>query len=125
NPGHAQWFINQAKMKLQLPDDLEKEIESDKDSMLLDAFRRYQQEMAESNGVDFEDLILKVVDLFQKNAEVLKQYQERYQYVLIDEYQDTNHSQLMLVRLLGGGHKNVCVVGDEDQSIYSWRGAEI
>lgn len=125
NPGHAQWFINQAKMKLQLPADLEKELDSDRDSMLLDVFRRYQREMAESNGVDFEDLILKVVDLFQKRPDVLEQYQKRYQYVLIDEYQDTNYSQLMLVRLLGGAHKNVCVVGDEDQSIYSWRGAEI
>jgi len=77
------------------------------------------------NAVDFGDLLLLCLKLFQENPEVLKQYQRRFRYVLVDEYQDTNVAQYLWLRLLGQEHRNVCCVGDDDQSIYSWRGAEV
>ncbi|HEV3041861.1 MAG TPA: UvrD-helicase domain-containing protein [Candidatus Angelobacter sp.] len=85
----------------------------------------YRQELRKANALDFDDLLLEAVRLLQSSPEVRERYQRRYQYLLIDEYQDTNRPQYQLIKLLGGGHHNVCVVGDEDQSIYSWRGADI
>ncbi|HEV2989449.1 MAG TPA: UvrD-helicase domain-containing protein [Candidatus Angelobacter sp.] len=85
----------------------------------------YRQELRKANALDFDDLLLETVRLLQASPEVRERYQRRYQYLLIDEYQDTNRPQYQLIKLLGGGHHNVCVVGDEDQSIYSWRGADI
>jgi len=86
-------------------------------------FRRYEELLAESRALDFDDLLLRVVDLFQQAPEVLARYQERYRYLLVDEFQDTNVVQYTIVRLLGERYRNVCVVGDIDQSIYSWRAA--
>jgi DNA helicase-2/ATP-dependent DNA helicase PcrA len=77
------------------------------------------------NAVDFGDLLLHVVTIFQKHDDVLAQYQRRFKYILVDEYQDTNVAQYLWLRLLAGGHKNICCVGDDDQSIYGWRGAEV
>ncbi|GAB4326231.1 MAG: UvrD-helicase domain-containing protein [Candidatus Sumerlaeia bacterium] len=129
HPAQAQWFITQCKMKLQSPDAAEQELAGAPDdaqpALLVDIYRRYQNELEACSGLDFEDLIVRTVDLFRSRPEVLEQYQRRYQFILIDEYQDTNFSQFVLIRLLADAHKNVCVVGDEDQSIYSWRGAEI
>ena len=88
-------------------------------------FRRYQDELAKNNAMDFDDLLLEAVRLLRVSAEVRERYQRRYRYMLVDEYQDTNRPQYELMKLLAGEHKNVCAVGDEDQSIYSWRGAEI
>ncbi len=88
-------------------------------------FRAYQDELRKNNAVDFDDLLLEAVRLLKSSAEVRERYQRRYQYVLVDEYQDTNRPQYELMKLLAGEHKNVCAVGDEDQSIYSWRGADI
>ncbi len=88
-------------------------------------FRAYQDELRKNNAVDFDDLLLEAVRLLKASAEVRERYQRRYQYVLVDEYQDTNRPQYELMKLLAGEHKNVCAVGDEDQSIYSWRGADI
>ena len=85
----------------------------------------YQQRLRENNAVDFDDLLYLTVRLFEKDPEVLALYQERFLHVLVDEYQDTNRAQYRLVRLLTARHRNLCVVGDDDQSIYSWRGAEI
>lgn len=88
-------------------------------------FAEYRKELRKSNALDFDDLLLETVRLLQASGEVREKYNRRYQYLLIDEYQDTNRPQYELMKLLGGGHQNVCVVGDEDQSIYSWRGANI
>jgi len=88
-------------------------------------FKAYQAELLKNNAVDFDDLLLEAVRLLKASGEVRERYQRRYQYVLVDEYQDTNRPQYELMKLLAGEHKNVCAVGDEDQSIYSWRGADI
>ena len=88
-------------------------------------FDVYRKELAKNNAMDFDDLLLETVRLLKVSAETREKYQRRYRYLLIDEYQDTNRPQYELMRLLSGAHSNVCVVGDEDQSIYSWRGADI
>ena len=88
-------------------------------------FKAYQDELGRNNALDFDDLLLEAVRLLRASGEVRARYQRRYQYLLVDEYQDTNRPQYELMKLLAGEHKNVCAVGDEDQSIYSWRGADI
>jgi DNA helicase-2/ATP-dependent DNA helicase PcrA len=88
-------------------------------------FDAYRQELRKANALDFDDLLLEAVRLLKSSAEVRERYKRRYQYLLIDEYQDTNRPQYELIKLLAGAEHNVCVVGDEDQSIYSWRGADI
>jgi DNA helicase II / ATP-dependent DNA helicase PcrA len=95
------------------------------DKRLFDIFLEYESELHRSNAVDFGGLITGVIQLFKNFPEILKKYQEKYKYVLVDEYQDTNRAQFELVELLSHLHRNICVVGDEDQSIYSWRGADI
>ena len=88
-------------------------------------FRDYDKRLRKSNALDFDDLLIKSVEIFDKSPEVANRYSARYPYVMVDEYQDTNRQQYRLVRYLTSTHSNVCVVGDEDQSIYSWRGADI
>ncbi len=88
-------------------------------------YAAYQRRLLELNAVDFGDLLLHVVTIFQTHADVLAQYQRWFRYILVDEYQDTNVAQYLWLRLLAGGHKNICCVGDDDQSIYGWRGAEV
>ncbi|HEY6270418.1 MAG TPA: 3'-5' exonuclease, partial [Terriglobales bacterium] len=88
-------------------------------------FELYRKELRKANALDFDDLLLETVRLLKSSAEVRERYQRRYEYLLIDEYQDTNRPQYELIKLLAGARHNVCVVGDEDQSIYSWRGADI
>ncbi len=88
-------------------------------------FEGYRKELRKANALDFDDLLLEAVRLLKVSPEVRERYNRRYRYILIDEYQDTNRPQYELMKLLGGEHQNVCVVGDEDQSIYSWRGADI
>ena len=95
------------------------------DGKVLDLYQDYQARLQTLNATDFGDLLLLCLKLFQENPEVLKQYQRRFRYVLVDEYQDTNIAQYLWLRLLGQEHRNVCCVGDDDQSIYSWRGAEV
>ncbi|MBC7238200.1 MAG: UvrD-helicase domain-containing protein, partial [Chloroflexi bacterium] len=87
-------------------------------------FERYDELKAANNALDFDDLLLKTVELFVTHEEVLARYQRCYQFILVDEFQDTNRAQYELIRLLAGDRRNVFVVGDEDQSIYSWRGAD-
>lgn len=89
------------------------------------AYRIYQTLLKENNALDFDDLIYKTVQLFKTDTDVLDYYQEKFKYIMVDEYQDTNTSQYELVRLLSAKYKNICVVGDDDQSIYGWRGANI
>lgn len=88
-------------------------------------YREYQSELRKNNALDFDDLIVKTVELFQTDAEVLDYYQERFKYIMVDEYQDTNTAQFQLIKLLAGKYQNLCVVGDDDQSIYKFRGANI
>lgn len=88
-------------------------------------YREYQQVLRKNNALDFDDLIVKTVELFQSDIEVLDYYQERFRYIMVDEYQDTNTAQFQLIKLLAGKYKNLCVVGDDDQSIYKFRGANI
>jgi DNA helicase-2/ATP-dependent DNA helicase PcrA len=88
-------------------------------------YEMYQKRLLELNAVDFGDLLLHVVTIFQTHDDILNQYQRWFRYILVDEYQDTNVAQYLWLRLLAGGHKNICCVGDDDQSIYGWRGAEV
>ncbi len=89
------------------------------------AYTEYQNALKKSNAMDFDDLIMKTVELFKANPDVLDSYQERFRYIMVDEYQDTNNAQFELIRLLADKYKNLCVVGDDDQSIYKFRGANI
>ncbi len=88
-------------------------------------YREYQETLKKNNALDFDDIIVKTVELFKASPEVLHNYQERFRYIMVDEYQDTNTAQFELIRLLAGGYRNLCVVGDDDQSIYKFRGANI
>jgi DNA helicase-2/ATP-dependent DNA helicase PcrA len=88
-------------------------------------YDQYQTRLRELNAVDFGDLLLHMVTIFQKHDDILQQYRRWFRYILVDEYQDTNVAQYLWLRLLAGGHKNICCVGDDDQSIYGWRGAEV
>ncbi len=88
-------------------------------------YEMYQNKLRSNNALDFDDLIMKTVELFQTNPTVLRFYQEKFQYIMVDEFQDTNMAQYQLISLLSRSHKNLCVVGDDDQSIYGWRGADI
>ena len=88
-------------------------------------YREYQKRLRQNNAMDFDDILLNTVKLFERNEEILLRYQERFQYIMVDEYQDTNHIQYRLIRQLADRHHNLCVVGDDDQCIYQWRGADI
>ena len=88
-------------------------------------YREYQARLKANNAMDFDDLIMKTVELLKFDTEVRNFYQEKFQYIMVDEYQDTNTAQFELVRLLASGRENLCVVGDDDQSIYKFRGANI
>lgn len=90
-----------------------------------EVYKLYEQKLKENNALDFDDLLFLAVKLLQENQEVREKYQSRFQYILIDEYQDTNHAQYTLTKLLAARWRNICVVGDADQSIYAWRGADI
>src|SRR5437763_1362959 len=92
--------------------------------MVASLYRQYQEQLALNHALDFDDLLIGVVDLLKGAPDVLARYQERYQYLLVDEFQDTNVAQYEIVRLLGAKHHNVCAVGDVDQAIYSWRAAD-
>ncbi|MBR6700497.1 MAG: UvrD-helicase domain-containing protein [Firmicutes bacterium] len=96
-----------------------------KDHITADLFMRYTEKLKKNNALDFDDLLVKTVELFDEHPEVLEFYADRFKYIMVDEYQDTNEIQYKIVHHLAGKHKNICVVGDEDQCIYQWRGASI
>jgi superfamily I DNA/RNA helicase len=98
---------------------------ADEETLLGAVFGRYRAELKTANAVDFDDLLLLTVQLLNEHDEVRQRWREKFRYIMVDEFQDTNRLQLELVRLLGGAHRNVAVVGDDDQSIYGWRGAEV
>ena len=95
------------------------------DQTVAEAYELYQRRLHASNAVDFDDLLMLTVQVFERFPEALERWRKAFRYVLVDEYQDTNHAQYRLLQLLGGEHGNVCAVGDQDQSIYSFRGADI
>lgn len=117
--------INNAKMLALSPEQVEKGSALFMDSKSIEVYKRYEEEMKRANALDFGDLLFKTYELFRMYPAVLEGYQQKFKYILVDEYQDTNHIQYLLIHELAKGHRNLCVVGDEDQSIYSWRGADI
>lgn len=117
--------INRAKENLIDYEEFAAQAVDSDERRLAQIYRTYQTYLRENNALDFGDLIMLAVRLLDENPELLEFYQKKFQYVLVDEYQDTNYSQYVFIRLLAEKHKNVCVVGDDDQSIYSWRGADI
>ncbi|MBC87285.1 MAG: ATP-dependent DNA helicase [Bdellovibrionaceae bacterium] len=117
--------INSAKMEGVTPDNLERRSDFLMDDQTLDVYKMYELEMKRANSLDFADLLLKTNELFDMYPAILEAYQDRFKFIMVDEYQDTNHVQYKLVKSLSEKYKNLCVVGDEDQSIYSWRGADI
>ena len=121
-------IISREKDKMVTPEQMLEHIEISGDmrlSYVAKAYERYQNKLKENNALDFDDIIFKTVQLLQENEDIRTYYQRKFRYVLVDEYQDTNHMQYLLTSLLAGGHKNICVVGDDDQSIYRFRGATI
>ncbi len=117
--------INHAKTLMLSPSDVSKRADNFFDDKSIQVFETYEQSMKQANALDFSDLLLKTYQIFKEFPNVLRAYQEKFKYVHVDEYQDTNKIQYHLIRLLSAAHGNLCVVGDEDQSIYSWRGADI
>lgn len=123
NPRAIRNRISSAKNEMMTPDDLDKFSYSDYDTKVVEVYREYQNKLEKNNSLDFDDLLLKPIELFNNNPDILNKYQEKFQYILIDEYQDTNEVQYTLTKLLGKKSKNICVVGDESQSIYAFRGS--
>ena len=121
-------LISKAKDKQQDPDAFAREADASGDYRMekaATAYGEYQKRLREANALDFDDIILLTVRILQDFEDVRRYYQRKFRYVLIDEYQDTNHLQYLLASLLAGGYENICVVGDDDQSIYKFRGATI
>lgn len=117
--------ISGAKMLGQSPQDLQVRKGFFADQKTIEVYTQYEIEMKKANALDFDDLLLKTYEIFRMYPAVLEFYQTKFKYIMVDEYQDTNHIQYLLVQMLAKSHRNLCVVGDEDQSIYSWRGADI
>ena len=121
-------IISREKDKMVSADEFYQRAESGADVRIwhvAKAYKKYQDKLAENNALDFDDIIFMTVKLLQKCPDVLSYYQQKFRYILVDEYQDTNHMQYLLTALLAGGYENICVVGDDDQSIYRFRGATI
>ncbi|MBU9710234.1 DNA helicase PcrA [Evansella tamaricis] len=117
--------ISSAKNELKTPKDYEKTVGDIYDKTVLKVYEGYQKELTKNQSMDFDDLIMTTIKLFKQVPEVLEYYQRRFRYTMVDEYQDTNRAQYILVKLIAERNKNICVVGDSDQSIYRWRGADI
>lgn len=124
-PSAVQSAISGAKNALQGVRDFERAADNFYMEKLAEVYRLYQQKLRKNNALDFDDLLMISVVLLQENEEILQKYQARFKYILVDEYQDTNGAQYLLTKLLAASHRNLCVVGDADQSIYGWRGADI
>ena len=118
--------ISSQKNALITPEEYLKQAGEDyREKTIAKIYAHYQQKLKENDAMDFDDLLLNTCILFRDNKDVLEFYQDKFQYILVDEYQDTNGVQYQLVQLLARKYKNLCVVGDDDQSIYGWRGADI
>ena len=118
--------ISKAKEEYLTPDKYEKQQGYNfRSQKIAEVYREYQKRLKQNNALDFDDLIFKTIELFEHHPEILEIYQNRFRYIMVDEYQDTNHTQFMLVKMLAEKYRNLCVVGDDDQSIYKFRGANI
>jgi DNA helicase-2/ATP-dependent DNA helicase PcrA len=124
-PRAIQSAIKYAKSRLLTPAEYAEQTGNYFETVVQRVYERYQQSLTRSHGVDFDDLLMRTVQLFNDHSKVLAKYQSRYLHILVDEFQDTNITQYMLIKQLAGKHRNVCVVGDPDQSIYSWRFADL
>ena len=125
-PAYILAVISEKKEQGVSPEDFEAESGSDPKSVaLVKAYKLYEKRLHENNAMDFDDLLLNAVKLLEKRRDILDKYVRRFHYVMVDEYQDTNHIQYKLIKMLAKDHKNICVVGDDDQCIYEWRGADI
>lgn len=125
NPKAIRGSISKLKNELIGSESIGAEIGGYYEKIVARLYEAYQKKLKESNSLDFDDIIMLTVKIFEKFPEILEKYQELFRYILVDEYQDTNHAQYTLIKLLAKKYKNVCVVGDDFQSIYSWRGADI
>ncbi|MFA4890938.1 MAG: UvrD-helicase domain-containing protein [Candidatus Gracilibacteria bacterium] len=125
NPKAILGAISNAKNQLIGPDEFVRYANTAFMEKVASLYGPYQKALKQNNALDFDDLIMKTVELFRAFPEVLAEYQEKFRYISVDEYQDTNHAQYILIKLLAGKYRNLCVIGDEDQSIYSWRGATV
>ena len=123
NPSAIRNKISGCKNELMEPSDYQKYAASDFEKITLKVYELYKKMLKQNNSVDFDDLLMLPIKLFKENEDVLDKYQERFKYILIDEYQDTNEAQYILTKLISNKYKNICVVGDVDQSIYGFRGA--
>ncbi len=123
NPRGIRNKISSAKNELMDSNYYSRFANSEYEEIVLEVFRKYEKKVLKNNSMDFDDLLLLPIKLFKKYPEVLEKYQERFKYILVDEYQDTNEAQYILIKMLSAKYKNVCVVGDLDQSIYGFRGA--
>jgi len=117
--------ISHAKNRMEGPEALTANAWSPRDQQIGRLYAMYVKALADANALDFDDLLLKTVELFEQSAQVRDRYGEKFQYLMVDEYQDTNRPQYLLVQRLAARHRNLCVVGDPDQSIYKWRGADL
>ncbi len=124
-PRQALARISSAKNRMESPDELKGSGWSLRDEQVAKIFDRYLRALADANALDFDDLLLKTVELFETSEHVRRKYASKFKYVMVDEYQDTNRPQYLLIRRLAEVHRNLCVVGDPDQSIYKWRGADL
>ena len=123
NPSAIRNKISGCKNELMSPNEYEKYAISEFEEVVLKVYRKYQETLFKNNSIDFDDLLILPIKLFREFPSVLQKYQERFQYILIDEYQDTNEAQYILTKMISAKYKNICCVGDNDQSIYSFRGA--
>lgn len=121
----VQAAISDAKNRLMKPEAFAQEADNFHRQKIAEIYMEYQRVLKKNNALDFDDLLMLAVEILKSNEEVREKYQRRFQYILVDEYQDTNGAQYQLTRLLAALHRNLCVVGDADQSIYGWRGADI
>jgi DNA helicase-2/ATP-dependent DNA helicase PcrA len=125
SPRLALAHISHAKNRMDGPEALNANVWSPRDQQLGKLYGLYQKALTDAAALDFDDLLLKAVELFERSDEIASRYSEKFQYLMVDEYQDTNRPQYMLVQRLASRHRNLCVVGDPDQSIYKWRGADL
>ena len=123
NPNAIKNKISSCKNEMMSPKDYEKYVASDFEKIVLLVYELYEDTLKKNNSIDFDDLLLLPIKLFRENPNILQNYQERFQYILIDEYQDTNEAQYILTKMISAKYRNICCVGDVDQSIYSFRGA--
>ena len=117
--------IGRAKQELKSWEKYKAEAKTYIENVIAKVYQKYQEMLTSQNMLDFDDILNYTIEIWEKNPEILNKYQEQYKYILIDEFQDTNYAQFRLIKLLADKYKNICVVGDDDQSIYGWRGAKV